>query len=173
MKLEDKERLLLERMERKLRGMRIKSPQIKTAAQIIHLEEMVVALQALRVLRTTALLLLVCAVSVKAQVPSGFTKIATVTSTTYTDSACPHNAICAYIVTAYNSAGEGQPSNYAYAKIPASGSHTVVLNWSANSNTCGGNCIPAGYYVYEGPPPPAPALGPFVRNGKQEDLCGD
>jgi len=57
-----------------------------------------------------------------------------VTSTAYTDSACPDGATCYYAATAVNSSGvESLPSNVAKAAMPASGSHSVSLSWNASA----------------------------------------
>jgi len=83
---------------------------------------------------------------VDAQAPSGFTKIATVTTgTSYTDNTCPDGATCLYAVTAFNSVGESAASNAVSATIPATGTHTASLSWTPGT----GGGTPTGYNVYQ------------------------
>jgi hypothetical protein len=83
---------------------------------------------------------------VKAQGSAGFTKIASVTTgTAYTDSTCPDGATCLYEVTAANAVGESAPDGPVTAVIPATGTHTVALSWSAGT----GGGTPTSYNVYQ------------------------
>ena len=98
---------------------------------------------------------------VGAQSTAGYTKIASVTTgTSYTDSTCPDGATCVYEVTAYNTAGESLPAGPVGAQIPATGTHTVALTWTAG----GGGGTPAGYNVYQQKSPVPPSgLGAAVN----------
>jgi len=81
-----------------------------------------------------------------AQAPSGYTRIATnVTTTSYTDATCPDGSVCTYAVTAVNAAGESAAAISNAATIPATGTHTVSLTWTAP--TTGGAV--ASYNVYQ------------------------
>lgn len=101
--------------------------------------------------------------SCQAQAPAGFTKLANVSTTTYTDTTCPDDINCAYVVTALDSAGfESKPATCSTSTpanqcvngvevlvgIPATGSHTVTLTWTASTTTG------VGYNVYS-------HVGPF------------
>jgi len=114
------------------------------------------------------LVLLCCAVilgvrfwPVHAQGAAGFTKIASVTTgTTYTDGTCPDGATCYYQVTALNGTLESGPSNTVSAAIPATGTHTVTLNWKAATT----GVTPTSYNVYQGQAPVPPVVSPAVTN---------
>jgi hypothetical protein len=96
-----------------------------------------------------------------AQASPGFTKLANVSATTYTDSACPDLTTCFYQVTAldatgHESAGAACSSsalclggNQAVAMMPSSGTHTVTLNWAASTSTG----VTYNVYVHVGPFP--------------------
>lgn len=84
----------------------------------------------------------------KAQaIPVGFTKLANVSATTYTDATCPDLTTCYYIVTAVDSTGHESAGaacntttlclggNQAVAQMPSSGTHTVALSWTASTTT--------------------------------------
>lgn len=113
------------------------------------------------------LILLACilySVASCAQAPSGFTKLANVTSTTYSDSTCPNQTSCYYAVTAVDATGHESPSaqcagtqlcfggNQAVAIMPSSGTHTVSLSWTASTSTG------VTYNVYQ-------HIGPFAPSG--------
>jgi fibronectin type 3 domain-containing protein len=97
------------------------------------------------------------------QAATGFTKIGSSTTTTYTDSTCANQTTCYYQVTAVDSVGhESLPAscgasvlcfggNQAVATMPSSGTHTVALSWAASLTTG------ATYNVYRavGPLPPS------------------
>ncbi len=90
---------------------------------------------------------------VRAQGSAGFTKIASVTTgTSYTDASCPDGATCAYEVTAYDAAGESAPAGPVSAAVPATGTHTVALSWTAGA----GGGTPTGYNVYQQQSPVPP-----------------
>lgn len=85
---------------------------------------------------------------VLAQSTPGYTKIsppAGVTATTFTTGTLTNGAVYNFEVTAQNAAGESGPSNIVTFVIPASGSHTVVLTWSAGV----GGGAPSFYNIYD------------------------
>lgn len=72
-----------------------------------------------------------------AQATTGYTKINTtaVTATTFTTGTLTDGIAYNFEVTGVNSAGvESGPSNIVTAVIPASGTHTVTLSWTAGTN---------------------------------------
>ena len=83
----------------------------------------------------------------RAQAASGFTKLATVNTNTYTDSTCANQTTCYYQVTAVDSLGHESPAtlcgssqlcfgtNQAVVTMPSSGTHTVSLSWTASTTT--------------------------------------
>jgi len=85
---------------------------------------------------------------VRAQGGAGFTKIASPTATTYTDTACPKAQTCQYEVTAVNSSGESTPDGP--ISVLNNGSiGNIVLTWSAGSCPTGKSCgTPTSYNVY-------------------------
>ena len=99
--------------------------------------------------------LLFCATGALAQAPAGFTKLANVSAATYTDATCANQTTCYYVVTAVDATGHESPpsacgpavlcfgGNQAVAVMPSSGTHTVLLTWTA-SPTAG-----VTYNVYE------------------------
>jgi hypothetical protein len=112
-----------------------------------------------------ALLLFTASVSVAAQAPAGFTKIANVTSgVTYVDATCPDTITCYYVVTALDASGhESQPAACATGQtcingiqaqgiMPNTGTHTVTLTWVASTSTG------VSYNVYQ-------HVGPFPASG--------
>jgi len=98
--------------------------------------------------------LLFAATAAKAQAPVGFTKLANVTTLTYTDATCANQSTCYYVVTAVDALGlESQPAacsitvlcvggNMAVAQMPSSGTHTVLVAWTTSST------ITVSYNVY-------------------------
>jgi hypothetical protein len=99
-----------------------------------------------------------------AQAPAGFTLLTTTTALTYTDVVCPDLTSCYYVITSVDSTGhEGQPATCAtgqlcfiesigqsaVAQMPSSGSHNVVLTWTA-STTAG---VSYKVYIHVGPLP--------------------
>jgi hypothetical protein len=100
-----------------------------------------------------------------AQAPSGFTKLANVTTgVSYTDATCPDQVTCYYVVTSLDSTGhESQPATcatgatcidgiQAQAVMPSSGTHTVALTWVASTSSG------VSYNVYQ-------HVGPFPASG--------
>jgi hypothetical protein len=110
---------------------------------------------------TLLLLLSLTPVALPAQAPVGFAKLGNVTVLTYTDTTCPDQTTCYYVVTAVDSlGGESQPATCAFgqlcvngvqavAQMPSSGTHTVVLTWTA-SVTAG---VTYNVYSHIGPLP--------------------
>jgi fibronectin type 3 domain-containing protein len=120
-------------------------------------------------LRYFLLLLISCTLYAQGA-PAGFTKLTTVTTTTYTDSTCANQTTCYYYVTAVDSAGHesaGAPcgttqlcfgGNQAVAVMPSSGTHTVAVSWTASTTTG------VSYNVYRAVGPLAPSsLGAVVN----------
>jgi hypothetical protein len=113
------------------------------------------------ILAVSLLLCWVRAASAQVLVPAGFTKLNTalVTTTTFTDTACPNQTTCYYYVTAVDSIGaesNGAPcaaaqlcvnGNMAVAQMPSSGTHTVTVSWTASVSTVAGYNV----YVHRGP----------------------
>lgn len=95
-----------------------------------------------------------------AQIPNGFTKIATsINTVTYSDTTCPDKTTCYYYVTATDSTGaESKLSNEGTAVIPDTGTHTVTLNWTASAS------INVTYNVYQHIGPLAPTGLVVVTN---------
>lgn len=105
-----------------------------------------------------------------AQIPAGFTKLANVSATTYTDATCPDLTTCYYIVTAVDSTGHESSGagcsatalclggNQAVAQMPSSGTHTVALSWTASTTTG----VTYNVYSHVGPFP-ASALNATVN----------
>jgi hypothetical protein len=99
-----------------------------------------------------------------AQASNGFTKLANVTTTTYSDASCPNQSTCYYQVTSVDSTGhESSPAscgttslcfngNQSVAIMPSSGVHSVVLTWTASTTTG------VSYNVYQ-------HIGPFPASG--------
>jgi hypothetical protein len=97
-----------------------------------------------------------------AQAPQGFTKLANVSTTTFSDATCGNQNTCYYAVTAVDSVGhESSPAlcdnsqlcfatNQAVVQMPSSGTHTVGLSWGA-STTSG-----VSYNVYRSVGPVSP-----------------
>ena len=116
------------------------------------------------------LCLMIYAISLSAQASGGFTKVGNVSTTAFTDPACPNQSTCYYQVTALDSAGfESAPAacsstqlcvggNIAVATMPSSGTHTVTLAWTA-SGTAG---VTYNIYRHIGPLP-AGGLGATVN----------
>jgi len=73
------------------------------------------------------------------------------TATTYTDTTCVDGTTCYYAVESVDQFGVGLDTSYVTGAIPATGTHTVTLTWTA-STTAG-----ATYTVFQGPPPLPPA----------------
>lgn len=100
-------------------------------------------------------------VAVSAQAPTGFVKLANVTTLTYTDSTCPNQTTCYYVVTAVDSIGTESQSaicgtgqlcvngNEAVAQMPSSGTHTVTLSWTASAT----GAVTYNVYSHIGPLP--------------------
>jgi fibronectin type 3 domain-containing protein len=98
------------------------------------------------------------------QASNGFTKLANVSGTTYSDPTCPNQSTCYYQVTSVDSTGhESTPAtcgttslcfngNQSVAIMPSSGVHSVVLTWGASSTTG------VTYNVYQ-------HIGPFPASG--------
>lgn len=96
------------------------------------------------------------------QAPPGFTKLANVTTLSYTDTACTNQSTCYYVVTAVDSGGfESQPGacnlpqlcvggTMAVAQMPSSGTHTVVIVWATSSTLT----VSYNVYVHRGALPP-------------------
>lgn len=115
-------------------------------------------------------LLFLAAGAANAQAGSGFTKLANVSTLTYTDSTCPNQSSCYYQVTTLDSAGfESQPAacastqlciggNTAVVSMPSSGTHTVTLTWTASPSTG----VTYNVYQHIGPLP-ASGLGGKVN----------
>lgn len=110
-------------------------------------------------------LALLAAIPARAQgVPAGFTKVTNVSTTSYTDGACADQTTCYYLVTALDASGHESPGascsttslcfggNQAVAIMPSSGTHTVLLTWTASA-TAG-----VTYNVYR-------AVGPLAASG--------
>jgi fibronectin type 3 domain-containing protein len=97
-------------------------------------------------------------------VPAGFTKVTNVSTISYTDGACADQTTCYYLVTAVDASGHESPGascsttslcfggNQAVAIMPSSGTHTVLLAWTASA-TAG-----VTYNVYR-------AVGPLAASG--------
>lgn len=114
------------------------------------------------VLLVSAILLLMTAAQAQGA-PAGFTKLTTTSATavSYTDSTCLNQTTCYYFVTAVDAAGHESPgalcsgtqtcfgTNQAVATMPNSGTHTVVVGWTASPSTV------TGYNVYR-------AVGPLA-----------
>jgi hypothetical protein len=100
------------------------------------------------------LILLLVAWPGKSQGPIGFTKIATVSNLTYTDSTCADGSQCTYAVTAFNSYGESPSVTAPPATIAPSGVYAVTLTWIPGT---GGGPV-SGYYVYRKQSPVPPGL---------------
>jgi hypothetical protein len=89
-----------------------------------------------------------------AQATTGFTKINTspVTTTTFTTGTLTDGVAVSFEVTAVNSAGESGPSNIVSGVVPATGTHTATLTWTASAGA-------TSYNVYDQivtiPNPPA------------------
>lgn len=104
--------------------------------------------------------------------PNGFSKLASITTTTYTDVGCPDGTTCYYQVYALDANGIASPAaipttlpsllflgtqDYVTGIIPASGTHSVVLTWTASTGD-------VSYVVYRYTPPLAPVgLGAVVN----------
>lgn len=105
-----------------------------------------------------------------AQAPAGFTKLANVSTTSYTDSTCADQTTCYYLVTALDSSGHESPGaqcsstqlcfsgNQAVAIMPSSGTHTVALSWTASGSTG----VTYNVYSHVGPLAPS-SLGAVVN----------
>jgi len=97
-----------------------------------------------------------------AQATAGFTKIASVTTTSYTDTSCPKGGSCQYQVTA---TATGEPESGPSNTITVANTGTlgnVALTWQAGTCPTGKNCAtPTGYNVYQIAPsvPPAGLAG--------------
>lgn len=86
------------------------------------------------------LILILAAGFAKAQAPSGYTKLVSVTATTFTDTQMSSGVILNYVVTATNLAGESGPSNILTAVIPNTAvTHSVALTWNASAGATGYN----------------------------------
>jgi hypothetical protein len=81
---------------------------------------------------------------VLAQADAGYTKIGSSVTTTYTDSTVADGLTYSYEVTAFNAAGESTPTPMGNGTIPATGTHTATVTWTAGS----GGSPAAGYNVY-------------------------
>lgn len=82
---------------------------------------------------------------IQAQAPSGFTKIVSVTGTTYTDTSVTAGQVNQYTVTSTDTAGESGPSNIITATTPnTTGQHSNALTWTAPTS----GETPTGYNVY-------------------------
>lgn len=100
-----------------------------------------------------AVALLRITVAVSAQGPTGFTKEASVTATTYTDTAVVSGNVWQYAVTATDAAGESGPSNIVTATTPSTtGAHSNALTWTASTGATGYNVYRSQVTV---PNPPA------------------
>jgi hypothetical protein len=89
----------------------------------------------------------------------GATVIATgITGTTFTDTTCPDGVTCTYYISAVDQFGESLDKTPATAAIPATGTHTVTLKWTA-STTSG-----VTYTLYQGQPPNPPTGFSAVPN---------
>lgn len=118
----------------------------------------------MKLIRTLPLLLLLSALPVYAQASPGFSKIGNVSTLTYTDAGCADQTTCYYQITAVDAAGhESQPAacainqlcfatNQLVAVMPSSGTHTVVLAWTASPTTG------VTYNIYR-------AVGPLAAGG--------
>jgi len=107
--------------------------------------------------------ILLITTSVFGQASAGFTKIGNTANVTYTDATCPNSSSCYYQVTSLDSTGhESQPAmcaasqlcfatNQAVAQMPSSGTHTVVLSWTAPTGVSG---VTFNVYQHIGPPSP-------------------
>src|ERR1700689_5889360 len=94
-------------------------------------------------------------VSLHAQAPSGYVKIASTTSTTYTDTNVSSGDVWNYVVTATNVAGESGPSNVLTETTPVTQvAHLNTIAWTSNP----GGSPATGYNVYRAPgePPSSP-----------------
>jgi cellulose 1,4-beta-cellobiosidase len=98
-----------------------------------------------------AVLLLAGRSSTRAQNLAGYSVLNTspVTATSFADSACADSQRCFYYVTAVNAIGESGPSNIVNVTIPATGTHTVTVSWSASTGA-------TSYNVYKGTAPLPP-----------------
>ena len=91
-----------------------------------------------------------------AQVLAGYTKVGSVTTTTYVDSTVTSGQVWSYYVTATNLAGESQPSNIVTAVTPTTtGTHSNTLTWTASAGATGYNIYRSQVTV----PNPPGALG--------------
>jgi hypothetical protein len=83
--------------------------------------------------------------STTAQAATGFVKIASVPTTTYSDSSCPNQTACSYQVTAVTGGGESDPGgctkaqlcasgNQAFVAMPSNGTHAVEVTWKASTS---------------------------------------
>jgi fibronectin type 3 domain-containing protein len=102
----------------------------------------------MKTLKTLALSLILtafCGLHAQAQSAAGFTKLGSATAMTFTDTSCGNQTTCYYQVTALDSLGHESPAalcgtaqlcfgtNQVVAVLPSSGTHSVVLSWSASS----------------------------------------
>ena len=110
-----------------------------------------------------AFVVLLCAVvglfNVHAQVTinpppgNGWVQIASgLTVLTYVDSTCKDGTTCYYAVESADQFGVGLDTTYVTAAIPATGTHTVTLTWTASTTPN------VTYTLFQGPPP-VPAAG--------------
>jgi hypothetical protein len=86
-----------------------------------------------------------------AQTIAGYSPLNTspIAGTTATDTACADSQKCFYYVTAVNAIGESAPSNIVSVIIPATGTHTVTVSWTASTGA-------TSYNVYKGTAPLPP-----------------
>jgi hypothetical protein len=83
---------------------------------------------------------------------NGWVQLTTgLTTTTYVDSTCVDGTTCYYAVAAVDQFGTAVDTTYVTGAIPATGTHTVTLSWTA-SVTPG-----VTYSVFQGPPPSLPS----------------
>lgn len=75
-----------------------------------------------------------------AQGPSSFTKVGSVSTTSFVDSSVTSGQVLEYAVTATNAAGESGPSNIVTATTPTTAvSHSNTLVWNASVGATGYN----------------------------------
>ena len=78
----------------------------------------------------------------QAQGGTGFTKVGSTATTSFTTATLTDGATYQFEVTGTNTAGESVPSNIVSVQIPATGTHTVIVSWTAGLND-------TGYNVYD------------------------
>lgn len=108
----------------------------------------------LRIVSLGIMAALICYLSVGnplrlwAQATTGYTSIGTSTTTSFTTAALVNGASYNFEVTAVNAAGESTPSNIVTVAVPATGSHTATLTWTAPA-TDATHSAAVSYNIYD------------------------